>query len=81
MEKILTEEQMLLAEYLWEIGCEDWVPFEVIWKLWDEEAVLEMLQFCKENHPPSQAQILSATSEIYSKYKERIDAVPEATDD
>ncbi len=75
--KVLTENQELLAKYLGAIGCDFGTVFEIVTKLWDEEAVIEMLEFCRDNHPASQEKLLKMSSKIYSKYKERIDALPE----
>ena len=77
MKEVLTENQRIMTRYLASIGCDMLTTFTILTDLWDEEAVLEMLQFCKDNHPASQAQLLKASSRIYSKYKDRIEAIPE----
>ena len=40
----------------------------MILELWDEEAVVEMLEFCHDNPDASQAQLLEMSSKISSKY-------------
>ena len=66
MARALTENQMLLAKYLTAIGCEMVVVLDILLELWDEGAVLEMLEFCKNNPNASQAQVMKASSEIAS---------------
>ena len=67
MEEVLTENQDLLAGYLAAVGCEDLAVILMITELWDEDAVLEMLEFCKNHPDASQAQLLKASSEISSR--------------
>jgi len=67
MSKVLTENQMLLTRYLRAVGCEKLAVIVMILELWDEDAVLEMLEFCKNNPDASQAQLLQASSEISSR--------------
>lgn len=68
---ILSENRELLVGYLAAIGC----ARSTIWRivmldLEREEAILEMLQFCKENHPNlSEAKLLEMSSKISSKYR------------
>ena len=77
MAEVLTENQRMLAGYLAAVGCDTGAIFKIIGELWDEDAVIEMLEFCRDNPDASQAQLLEASSKIYLKYKEQIDAVPE----
>ena len=78
MKKVLTENQVLLTRYLTAIGCDRRTVFHIVSELWCEEAVIEMLEFCRDNHPASQAKLLEMSSKIYSKYKDVIEAIPEA---
>ena len=81
MAKVLTENQSLLTRYLAAVGCDKGAVFEIMLKLWHEEAIIEMLEFCREHHPASQAELLEASSKIYLKYKEEIDSIPEWGDE
>lgn len=69
MPRVLTENQMLLTEYLAAIGCEDLAVIVMVLELQDEEATLEMLEFCASNPNTTQAQLLKASSEISSRIK------------
>ena len=73
MAKVLTENQELLAGYLTAIGCDKGAVFKMVLDLWEEEAVIEMLEFCRDNHPASQAQLLEMSSKISSKYEAETD--------
>lgn len=70
MARVLTENQVLLTGYLFEIGCNTGAVFKMILELWDEEAVVEMLEFCHDNPDASQAQLLEMSSKTSSKYNE-----------
>ena len=71
MARVLSEYRKTLIGYLAAIGCKD----STIWQitmidLEREEAILDMLQFCKENHPNlSEARLLEMSYEISSRYK------------
>ena len=78
---VLTKNQTMLAGYLAAVGCSKGTVFSIIGELWDEEAVIEMLEFCRDNPDASQVELLEMSSRIYLKYKERIDAVPDWTDE
>lgn len=69
MPRVLTENQMLLTEYLAAIGREDLAVIVMVLELQDEEATLEMLEFCASNPNATQAQLLKASSEISSRIK------------
>ena len=70
MSNVLTENQRLLVRYLTAVGCEKIEVILMITELWDEDAVLEMLEFCKSNPNASRAQLLRASSEISSRYEQ-----------
>jgi len=80
-EDILTENQTLLTGYLAAIGCQTEAILHIIMKLWYEEPVIAMLKFCRDNPKASQAQLLKASSEIYSKYKSLIDSEDKKVDE
>ena len=69
MAKVLTENQELLAGYLTAIGCDKGAVFRIVFNVWEEEATLEMLEFCRKNHPADKAQLLEMSSKIFSRYK------------
>lgn len=69
MEEVMTDNQRLLTRYLAAVGCEKGVVFSIVLELWDEDEVIEMLQYCKENPNASQTQLLRMSSEISSKHK------------
>ena len=68
MEEIMSNNQRILTRYLAAVGCNTGVVFKIVLNLWNENAVLEMLQFCKDNPKANSAQLLKASSEIASKY-------------
>ena len=69
MQKVLTENQTMLTRYLAAVGCEDLAVIVMVLELQDEEATLEMLEFCASNPNATQAQLLNASSEISSRIK------------
>lgn len=69
MARVLTENQMLLTEYLAAVGCQTEAVLCIMVRLLQEEETLEMLEFCKNNPSANQEQLLSAASKIYSKYE------------
>lgn len=69
MPRVMSENQMLLLRYLVEVGVSKSNVFGILMDLWDEEATLEMLEFCASNPNATQAQLLKASSEISSKFK------------
>ena len=72
MEKVLSKYRRLLMRYLRTIGCKK----STIWQitmidLEKEEAILDMLQFCKENHPNlTEEKLLEKSYEISLEYRE-----------
>ena len=72
MEQILTENQSLLAEYLSAVGCQKLAVLLMITELWEEEATIEMLEYCRDHPHADQAELLKASSEISSKYRKDI---------
>ena len=70
MSNVLTKNQRLLARYLTAVGCEKIAVILMITELWDEDAVLEMLEFCRNNPNASQAQLLKVSSVISSRYEQ-----------
>jgi len=69
MTSILTENQKLLTRYLAAVGCSKLAGLVIVTEVWEEEDTLEMLEFCARNPDASQAQLLSASSEISSRRK------------
>ena len=69
MAKVLTENQKLLARYLTAVGCEKWATVSMVTDLWDEDAVLEMLEYCASNPDASPAQLLVMSSRISSRMR------------
>ena len=52
MAEVLSEHRKLLIRYLAAIGCKKSTIWQItMLDLEDELAILDMLQFCKENHP------------------------------
>ena len=70
MPKVLTENQSLLARYLFAIGFNLGMVSRVLTDTWDEDATIDMLEFCHDNPDASQAQLLEMSSKISSKYNE-----------
>lgn len=69
MPRVITENQAMLTRYLAAVGCEKLAVLVMATELQDEEATLEMLEFCASNPSATQAQLLKASSEISSKFK------------
>ena len=71
MARVLSENRELLTGYLAAIGCQNSTIWQItMLDLEEEEAIAEMLQFCKENHPHlSETRLLETSSEISLKYK------------
>jgi len=67
MAKVLTENQRLLTRYLAAVGCPKSDIIHISLTLWEEDEVLEMLEFCASNPDARPAQLLRACSEISSK--------------
>lgn len=67
MAKVLTENQSLLTRYLAAVGCKKLAVLIMITELWDEDAVLEMLEFCASNPNATQDQLLKASAGIAAK--------------
>ena len=71
MARVLSEYRELLMSYLSVIGCKK----STIWQitmidLEKEEAILDMLQFCKENHPNlTEEKLLEKSYEISLEYR------------
>ena len=74
MARVISEEREVLTGYLAAIGCKESTMWQIVMlDLEREEAVLEKLQFCKENHPNlSEAKLLEMSSKISLKYKDEI---------
>ena len=73
MKQVLSKERELLMRYLSAvIGCKKSTTWQITMiDLEKEEAILDMLQFCKENHPNlSETQLLEMSSKIASAKKE-----------
>ena len=66
--EIGTENQRILIRYLAAVGCDKGTVFKIVLELWDEDAVMEMLMFCKDNPDASQEELLEMSSKICSKY-------------
>lgn len=67
MEEFWTENRRLLTRYLGAVGCDTLAGLLIVTELWDEDAVLEMLEFCKNHPDANQEQLLKASSEISSR--------------
>lgn len=67
MSKIISENQRLLTRYLAAVGCPKSNIIHISLTLWEEDEVLEMLEFCARNPDASPAQLLKVCSEISSK--------------
>ena len=68
MEEVMTEYQRLLTKYLASIGCESGTVFKILCNVWEEEATIEMLEFCRDNRDASPAELLEMSLKISSKY-------------
>ena len=71
MARVLTENQMLLGEYLVAVGCEMGAVIKIISMLWDnEDGVIKMLEFCRDNPNANQAQFLKTCSTVSSQTRQ-----------
>ena len=68
MARVLTENQALLTRYLAAVGCSDGAIFKIILTLWDEDAVIEMLEYCRDYPKASETDLLKTCSKISLKY-------------
>ena len=67
MSKILTENQKLLTRYLAAVGCETVAVLVMMVELHDEDAVLDVLEFCASHPDATQDELMKASSEISAK--------------
>ena len=71
MEEVLSKNQRLLMRYFGAVGCGQLESIVMMLELWDEEATLEMLEYCASHRGADQAQLMKASSEISCKYRGR----------
>lgn len=72
MARVLTENQMLLGEYLVAVGCEMGAVIKIISMLWDnEDGVIRMLEFCRDNPNAKQEQFVEVCESIAKKSTEK----------
>ena len=73
MAEVLSKYRSILTRYLAAIGCTNSTIWQItMLDLEEEEAILDMLQFCKENHPNlSEEQLLEKSLQISLKYKRK----------
>ena len=73
MAEVLSKYRITLIRYLVAIGCKRSTIWQItMLDLEEEEAILDMLQFCKENHPNlSEAKLLEMSSKISLRYKQK----------
>ena len=69
MARVISENQSMLTRYLAAVGCTKLAVLTMVTELWDEDATLEMLEYCASNPNATQAQLLKASSEISSRRK------------
>ena len=71
MAEVLSEYRRILTRYLAAIGCKKSTIWQItMLDLEDELAILDMLRFCKENHPNlSEEQLLEKSLQISLEYK------------
>lgn len=67
---VLSENQHMLAGYLTAVGCQVEAVLLMVAELWDEDATIEMLEFCADHPTASQAELLAASAKISAKYEE-----------
>ena len=71
MDMVLSENQRLLTKYLAAVGCEDLAVVVIMLDMWDEDAVLEMLEFCASHPDATPNELLKASSEIGRRYSRK----------
>ncbi len=81
MENIFTKNQMLLIRYLAVTGCSGIEGLYIMTRLGTGKAVIEMLEFCRDNLNASREELIEASSKIYLKYKDEIEADDEANEE
>ncbi|MBO5452736.1 MAG: hypothetical protein J6A69_02090 [Clostridia bacterium] len=67
MEKVLTENQRMLAGYLVAVGCSRATATRIIFNTWEPDQTIKMLEFCHDNPNATEAQLLEMSSKISSK--------------
>ena len=70
MARVLTEDQMLLGEYLISSGCSKWATIEIVLAMRHPKAMLKMLEFCLANQEATEKEFLEAYAAILSDKKE-----------
>ena len=71
MEKILTEAQKVLIDYLCSLKMPRAEGMCIIMMLWEEEATMEMLGYIAETKETDQAKLYSIASEISQKHRKK----------
>ena len=69
MERILTEEQIVLKEYFKEVGMSTISGMKILSWLWDEEATMEMLKYIIDTEEKDPAVLSSVALRISKKYE------------
>lgn len=70
MPRVMSENRYNLIKYLTMMGIKDLAVYDItMMDLQTEEAITEMIEFCRERHPNlTEAQLLEASYEISLKY-------------
>ena len=70
MPRVMSENRYNLIKYLTMMGIKDLAVYDItMMDLQTEEAITEMVEFCREHHPNlTEAQLLEASYKISLKY-------------
>ncbi|MBQ9986457.1 MAG: hypothetical protein IJP38_09145 [Oscillospiraceae bacterium] len=64
MEEIFTPNQELLIHHLVAVGCDLGRVLRIVYEVWEEHEVIQMLEFCRDNPQASPQELLSASLKI-----------------
>ncbi len=73
MENNNSDNKDLLRNYLIEIGCDKMAVAVITMRLWNENAVNEMLEFCRDHPDATENELLQASDDISLKYEDEKD--------
>jgi len=69
VERVISENQSLLTQYLAAVGCTKIAVLVMATELWDEDATLEMLEYCADHPKADQKELLKAADRIGAKWR------------
>ena len=71
MERILTEMQEKLIQYLFGKGCKSGTVLEIMFDVWEPEETMEMIEFCRDNDDKATEKDFAVAAKEISVKKEK----------